>query len=85
MSKPVDMDEYFTPFIKEIDFIMTKGGVNVETSTGDATSSNQNNSFYSNPAKSAATGTVDDTAKLINSDTRRQLHLSLLNLFHCHF
>jgi hypothetical protein len=47
MSKPVDMDEYFTPFIKEIDFIMTKGGINVETSTGDATSSNQNNSFYS--------------------------------------
>jgi hypothetical protein len=47
MSKPVDMDDYFTPFIKEMDLIMTKGGINVKRSTGDATSSNQNNSFYS--------------------------------------
>ena len=86
MSKPDYIDEYFTPFIKEMDFIMAKGGIDVETSTGEMQRVPIKITVFTadNPAKSAATGTADHTAKLINSDTRKQLHLSLLNLFHYH-
>jgi hypothetical protein len=61
MSKPDYIDEYFTPFIKEMDFIMAKGGIDVETSTGEMQRVQIKITAFTaeNPAKSAsATGTA---------------------------
>jgi hypothetical protein len=55
MSKPDDNDEHFTPFIKEMDFIMAKGGIDVETSTGEMQRVQIKITAFTaeNPAKSA--------------------------------
>ena len=78
------MDEFFAPFVKKIDFIMGKGGIDVEMTSGE---------FHSipiklvaltadNPAKSAATGTAGHTAKVNHSLILKYLITLYIQLLH---
>jgi hypothetical protein len=65
---------------------MANGGIDVELSTGEMQRVQIKITAFKaeNPAKSAAAGRAGHTAEVIHSDTRKQLHLPLLNQFFYH-
>lgn len=66
MSKPEEINAYFTTFITEMDSLQMKGGIDVEVTSGEMQRLPIKIAALTadNPAKAVATGAAGHTAKV---------------------